>query len=201
MPESTCPVCGRSFAPTTANQRFCPPTDRDRIAAKNGQSRSRCAREASNHQQRVQVERARCARCDGDFTRVRGRKAHVYCSDGCHHEAKAQRFSEMYRTARAQWPPEVKPHDMAKYKRSLRVDPCAYCGESPSGGIDHIEPTLGTGDRKDWANLTGCCKSCNETKRALPLLLALPWIPLSREYHAQRRALYSASNFSGAPSV
>lgn len=82
------------------------------------------------------------------------------------------------------------PARAADYRRAMRSDPCAYCGERPANGIDHIEPTGADGDRADWTNWTGSCKRCNETKRDLPLLLALPWIPLSRNYHDQRRTLF-----------
>jgi len=43
-----CPVCGRAFKPTTANARYCPPTEADRER----QARSRCARRALNHAHR-----------------------------------------------------------------------------------------------------------------------------------------------------
>jgi hypothetical protein len=82
-------------------------------------------------------------------------------------------------------------HETAAYKRALRQDPCAYCGAAPSGGIDHIIPTGREGDRSDWRNMTGCCKRCNELKRSLPLLVALIWIPVTREYHELRRLIFA----------
>lgn len=81
-------------------------------------------------------------------------------------------------------------NDIAAYRRALKHDPCAYCGSPPPVGIDHIEPASIHGDRSDWTNLIGCCKRCNETKRDLPLMLALPWIPISRQYHDARRMIF-----------
>jgi HNH endonuclease len=50
----------------------------------------------------------------------------------------------------------------AAYRRVLRADPCAYCGE-PGGALDHVEPRhLGGAD--DWTNLAGVCGSCNSAK-------------------------------------
>jgi hypothetical protein len=46
-----CPVCGRWFTATASNQRFCPPTDRDRDRAEHSQPRSRCAKRADNAKQ------------------------------------------------------------------------------------------------------------------------------------------------------
>lgn len=84
---------------------------------------------------------------------------------------------------------EPTKREVAAYKRALKQDPCAYCGQSPSGGIDHITPRAHDGSRTDWNNMTACCKRCNETKRTLPLLRALLWIPVSRTYHDMRRSL------------
>lgn len=49
-------------------------------------------------------------------------------------------------------------------------DPCSYCGKGP--GRDHIIP-LSAGGECDWTNLTSCCKRCNNSKRAFPMLLWL----------------------------
>jgi hypothetical protein len=47
-----CPICGETFVPATANQRFCGPTDDDRARQK-GQACSRCARRAENARYRA----------------------------------------------------------------------------------------------------------------------------------------------------
>lgn len=177
MEQRTCPVCGVGFVPRSWNQRYC-------------KSRGRCYRTATNAAYRSQGEMAKCRGCGQTFTRVRGRSQRVYCSDKCHHTTKAQRLSGP-RKAKAEWPPRITNRVEAAYRRVLRQDPCAYCGDRPAQGIDHIEPAARVVDRKDWTNLTGCCKRCNETKRDLPLLVALPWIPLSRAYHDQRRVIFS----------
>lgn len=187
-PDRVCPTCGKTFAPTHWNQRYCPPTEDDR--ARKAKVISRCARQAAQTSYRSQLEAATCAHCDATFERVRGRATHVYCSDECHREAKRGRRKPL--THRVTFPPNDGHRDLANYRRAVRADPCAYCGERPANGVDHIEPTLKTGDRNDWTNWTACCKRCNETKRTLPLLLALPWIPVSRQYHDERRALFAA---------
>lgn len=185
MEQRTCPVCGKSFTPRSANQRYC-------------EGRGPCYRKATNAEYRSTTEAAACKECGTEFERTRG-SGQVYCSDDCHRLAKAKRGV----------PPRVSacPHGwgnvatcpactfMARAERAkgfrnlVRSDPCAYCGERPSQGLDHIDPRVV--DRGDPSNWTGCCKRCNETKRALPLLLALPWIPVSRRYHDHRRALFS----------
>lgn len=82
---------------------------------------------------------------------------------------------------------------VSEYRAALRRDPCAYCGTRPSGGIDHIEPksTIGI---DDWTNYTACCRRCNSTKRTLPLLAALLWLPTSRRYHDLRRVLWAEAS-------
>lgn len=80
--------------------------------------------------------------------------------------------------------------ETAAYKRAIRGGPCAYCGTMPCGGIDHIVPTSQGGSR-DWSNLTGCCKRCNELKRTVPLILAVAWLPVTRAYHDMRRRLFA----------
>lgn len=183
------PGCDRTFTPTHHAQRYCPPTPADR-ERQNGQARSSCARRAYNVAHRSTEEQAECVRCGTAFSRSRD-AAKVYCSDACHHGAKRERYGKPAElTLPDPW--DATRSDTAAYKRTLRLDPCAYCGERPCGGVDHIVPTLGTGDRSDTTNMIGCCKRCNETKRTLPLLLALPWIPLSREYHDRRRELFAA---------
>jgi hypothetical protein len=54
--ERICPVCGRSFLPTTHSQVYCPPTDEDRARAGDGQPRSWCAKAFSNAVQRGTVD-------------------------------------------------------------------------------------------------------------------------------------------------
>jgi 5-methylcytosine-specific restriction endonuclease McrA len=53
--------------------------------------------------------------------------------------------------------------------RLIRNDPCAYCGAVGGGTVDHIVP-ISRGGRNHWANLTGACGSCNDSKGNRPLL-------------------------------
>jgi hypothetical protein len=177
MAERTCPICGTEFTPRAPNQKYC-------TGAK-----GKCYRAAMNASYRSVTETVACAHCGGDFARTRGTARRVYCTDECHHAAKRERYRGPVK-ARATWPPAETRTAIADYRRAVRADPCAYCGDKPANGIDHIEPTGNTGDRSDWTNWIGCCKRCNETKRTLPLLLALPWIPISRRYHDERRRLF-----------
>lgn len=55
------------------------------------------------------------------------------------------------------------------YKQAMTHDPCAYCGGTATGW-DHITPRH-HGGSNSWTNLTGCCKTCNSSKTAHPLLL------------------------------
>lgn len=63
------------------------------------------------------------------------------------------------------------------WARTLRSDPCAYCGRqgvslgcafTPSGTLDHIEPqarpSRHLGGTHSWLNYTGACASCNTGK-------------------------------------
>lgn len=72
----------------------------------------------------------------------------------------------------AEWYRAKFPGVAESYIRALLNDPCAYCGKRPAGAVDHIEPTsLGGSD--GFANLVGCCSSCNPAKSNKPLLLFL----------------------------
>lgn len=77
-----------------------------------------------------------------------------------------------------------------EYRRALRRDPCAYCG-GESAALDHIDPRS-AGGVDGVENRTAACRLCNSLKGTIPLLAALPWIPIAAEYHAMRRILYAA---------
>lgn len=178
MEQRTCPVCGKNFEPRTHNQRYCTGY------------RGKCYRRAMNLRYRSTTETAACKGCDSKFQRARGTSQHVYCSDACHHQAKARRYGGP-RVPRVTWPPEVGPRYLAHYRKQvLRSDPCPYCGESRSGGIDHIDPSI-NGGADGWENFAGCCPRCNATKSTLPLLQAMLWVPLSRRYHDARRIFWA----------
>ena len=77
--------------------------------------------------------------------------------------------------------------DEVAYRRAMRRDPCAFCG-LPSQALDHIVPAK-DGGADDWTNRAGICRDCNSLKGSMPLLVAMPWIPVATEYHRQRREL------------
>ena len=59
------------------------------------------------------------------------------------------------------------------WRRTLRRDPCAYCG-GRGGDVDHITAQA-HGGPDNWHNLTGACRRCNSAKgreRLLHLLVA-----------------------------
>jgi ribosomal protein L27 len=189
MREATCPIDGMVFTTKSANKRYCS---------------KRCARAAENRRYRSYEEDAECKRCGVAFIRQRGRHLKVYCSDGCHRLAKAERYS-----GKPNPRPSACPHGSSNvatcpactffkrvngainFRRVLRADPCAYCGQQPCSGVDHIEPADRHSDRGDVDNWTGCCKRCNALKGVVPLLPALLWMPVCAEYHAMRRQLFA----------
>lgn len=176
----TCPVCREGFTPRSHNQRFCPPPP--------GKSKSRCAKRYENAARRGTLTSTLdlppiapfdCAQCG------------THCIPGDNVAPHATRFCGQ--TCKAAWhrpitfDPLADPGDRG-FRAVLRRDPCAYCGAQPSG-VDHIVPTSGGGEN-DATNWTGCCQRCNGAKGDLPLLSALQWLPISREYHDLRRVLW-----------
>lgn len=59
----------------------------------------------------------------------------------------------------------------AQYREALYQDPCSYCG-SDAQALDHIQSRSRGGD-DGWQNLAAACTSCNSSKHAKPLLMAL----------------------------
>lgn len=184
MDDRTCAVCGESFTPRTWNQRYCTGY------------RGKCYRAAMNASYRSTTETAECVGCGAEFERVRGRSQHVYCSETCHHQAKAERYSGPV-VAKAQFPPVVGSHDVARYKRVLRSDPCAYCGQR-GGCRDHIVPTV-VGGEDEWTNLTGACHVCNSTKWAMPLLIFLGYQRARAELEPWRAVVAEMRRESAEP--
>ena len=59
------------------------------------------------------------------------------------------------------------------WRRVLRHDPCAYCGDNTAAmTVDHIEP-LSKGGINRRENIVGSCRSCNASKDSKSLLLFL----------------------------
>lgn len=61
------------------------------------------------------------------------------------------------------------------WMRTLRVDPCAYCGVvCVDATVDHVEPrqfpARGLGGAHTWLNFTGACAACNWSKSSESLL-------------------------------
>jgi 5-methylcytosine-specific restriction endonuclease McrA len=85
----------------------------------------------------------------------------------CNKERAKQ--AAMQRRTRAQ-PGPVDPETVA-YAGMLRHDPCSYCGK-PAGTIDHIVP-IARGGLHEVDNLTAACLTCNNRKKAMPVLTYL----------------------------
>lgn len=97
-----------------------------------------------------------CVVCGQTFTT--GRANHRLCSIDCRNAYARRRRTE-----------RIAERD--PYLAVILRDPCAYCGGEASG-FDHITPRVdGGGD--EWENLAPCCRSCNSSKCATPLLLHL----------------------------
>ena len=188
MEQRQCPVCRGQFTPRSANQRFC------------------CKQHSKAHQNATKRgtldallirggvgEPFDCAECDTHC--VPGKdgvdaKATRFCDYGCKakwHKANSPQISE--ETALQRFLSEPTPREISNYRKVLKADPCAYCG-GQSDSIDHIVP-IAEGGEDGWENYTGACRRCNAVKQALPLLVALIWVPLSREYNDMRRQIYA----------
>lgn len=204
MTEPTCPHCGDTMPNSRRVQcgkPGCRATwQRDRVRV------YLAKRRAAGTHKRYTTWTCECVECGAEFTTTSRPKV-KYCStgkDSCEAKARSReylarddigRVSEITaareRRATALLASVTEPpRNTAAYRRALKLDPCAYCGAQPSGGIDHITPAAHHEDRNDVENMAGCCKRCNAIKTDLPLLQALLWIPLSRAYHDQRRILW-----------
>lgn len=166
----------------------------------------RCNRRKGNRD-----EAARWAAIKADPEKLSRERAKNRRASAAYHERNREAINSHNRETARQRGPRLRDvtarlwsetkADCAAYKRAMRLDPCAYCGTRDGVGIDHVVPVSNGGGRTDVLNMTGCCKRCNETKHRLPLLLALPWIPLSRSYHDARRFLFVPKGWGGAEST
>jgi HNH endonuclease len=186
-----CPVDGRSFVPATHNHVYCG---------------RRCAGKARNDLRRhghirpyvcVPFECAQCGRPCVPGEDGIAPHASRFCGSGCkavwHRRAKGvppkpSATEIAQRQARDLILAQPSKRQQVAYRRALRDDPCAYCG-GQGGSIDHIDPQAG-GGADAWGNMAGACKRCNSTKAALPLLVALLWVPTATAYHRQRRLFF-----------
>lgn len=60
-----------------------------------------------------------------------------------------------------------------KWARTLRLDPCVYCGCPFSSTIDHIVARYKGGPKSVFDNGTSACRYCNERKATDSLLMFL----------------------------
>lgn len=166
MREGTCERCGDSYTTNQPRQRFC--------------SKS-CQRKAERKRYRERhSETAACRGCGGPFQRSKvGGRLQVYCSLGCQYEHR----SADYKARGIQ--PKVTSIGLGAYYRTLRVDPCAYCG-GRAGEIDHIHPRS-EGGANHWENYAAICATCNASKGAKSVLGFLGWRRAAREFDGWRR--------------
>jgi 5-methylcytosine-specific restriction endonuclease McrA len=67
------------------------------------------------------------------------------------------------------------------YRRVLLKEPCVYCGNLQSDGMDHIVPKS-QGGKDGWYNRAPACWKCDKGKSASPMLVFLV-------EHTERRKL------------
>lgn len=206
IPDRECPVCHRTFTPTFPHQTTCPPTDEDRARAE-GQPRSWCARRLMNHEQRkregrqtiaLDAPRARSFDCEQCGTRcVTGENVAPHASRFCgvrckkcwheEHDPTGHRERQVADKLIASFIAEPTRQSATDYRRSMRRDPCAYCG-GPSQASDHIVPKC-DGGPDDWTNRSSACHRCNSTKQSSPLLTFLAWRRARDEFEPWRQVV------------
>lgn len=181
MDQGTCEECGAAFDRAHPLKRFCCEAHQ-RLAEK-------------RRYRAKTTEQAECKQCGKPFIRTAtSKRKRLHCSEACSLEYRSEALGipcdhgpsggehcpACTFVARAQ-------AVQLSARPVMRADPCSYCGTKPSG-IDHIEPK-DSGGLDEWDNWTNCCLRCNAIKSTLPLLKALRWMPVSREYHDLRRTL------------
>lgn len=200
-PSGPCPYCGdEMYLPHRVQ---CGKPECERLWRND-----RCKEWQRNNRAKANSYRPRytrtCVECGGTFET--GNKHAKYCSVGagsCEAQGRAKAnvvhgrrrraAAEERRRARIveSFTDEVTSRrDELAYLRMVKSDPCSYCG-GEANALDHVVPKSEGGD-DGWGNRTATCRECNSAKGTLPLLVALTWIPASREYHAKRRALFAA---------
>lgn len=76
-----------------------------------------------------------------------------------------------YRQKFPRWTGHDDDPETVAYVAILLSDPCGICGARPVE-IDHIDP-VALGGTSDWTNLGALCRTCNASKNARPLMVAL----------------------------
>lgn len=162
--KRTCPVDGVEFMAAN-NKRFCS---------------KRCGKRFENSKRNGADPTAplpgpfNCAQCGKRCVPGENVPPHAsrFCSNGPG-ECKAQwhKTQEWY----AGWL-DPSPLDDARYRQTMRLDPCSYCGRpsQPGQALDHIVPRS-YGGPDDSSNRTSACRSCNSSKQQSPLLIYLGW--------------------------
>lgn len=192
-----CSHCGGRFTPKQANGKYCShrcgrAANIKKQNAKQSAARATAARFCAcgtrlKHHSAVRCSTCRraskrrtrtCEWCSTTYcTTVKHQR---YCTSSCQGHAEKdrarQRRAEAVLTSVGNW--IVTDQDFGRYKRAVRSDPCAYCGE-PSTTLDHIISAARSGSG-DWDNFTAACHSCNSSKGKLSLLPALLVIPHAR---------------------
>ena len=124
---------------------------------KKDSARQQAERDRLNPEAKRARERAQYAKTR-EYRQAKLREQYRKNTDAYKLRARARKIR-----LRGAWTPEGD-----EWAKVLAHDPCAYCGE-PATGVDHIDPII-SGGLHVPDNLTACCRSCNSSKRATPLL-------------------------------
>lgn len=145
---NVCLDCTTLVAPPTNGGRTpkrCPP---------HAAERKRLQRIQQKRTARARSKPRSCIGCGGQLPAMRSRgNPRKWCSEACR-----------VRATRTPAGDDVE----AALLRTLRRDPCVYCGR-PSEQLDHIVPRA-QGGEDHWANLAAVCATCNQRKSARTLL-------------------------------
>lgn len=147
-----------------------------------------CRRTARNRYQRdkrnSRPHTGTCELCGESFTASAQAPRQRFCSTRCrsrlylrHHRWATKRRSVL--RGPAWWDSKPTTVEVGAYYDGLRLDPCAYCGDT-GGETDHIV-SRAQGGPNEWQNYTGACRTCNSSKSSLSMLHAMLAMRIQRD--------------------
>lgn len=168
-----CEWCGEVMdLPLRSARRFCSSSCQCRAARRRNPPKPR-AKPKSEYV----VNTGQCTECGAETKSKPGAgRAPLTCSDECRRHRKAARHAAHYtgyktrrlelndarrrNTREGMTPTDIET--TIAYRKHIKDQPCAYCGE-PSEHIDHRIP-VARGGRDWWWNLLPACATCNHRK-------------------------------------
>lgn len=173
--DRQCPVCRKRFT-AAGNKRFCSaPCRKAHVNATRRCSLDRLLAEPWSPPTPFD-----CAQCGTRCVPGENVAAHAtkFCGPDC--KKASWREDQAGKALLRSFPPTMTRQDEFDFRRVLRRDPCAYCGE-PSTQLDHVEPKA-HGGSDESANRAGSCAKCNGRKQDMPLLFWMGW-KLTHDQH------------------